>query len=425
MLKKFIIRKIEKYLFDLANKRLKDQSTKIIAITGSTGKSSTKEAIKCLLEVFFPGKAFASHGNMNESIGLPMAVLGFDYLPTKIEWPKVLLEARRKSKNKQFPDYLVLEMGVEKPGDIKYFTSLVKPNIALITNIGPAHLEQLKDIDGVLKEKGKLFDSLPEDGLAIYCRDDLKLKHLAEKLKIKTISYGFAEDSDIMAKVIKMDQTGTLVEIKNGLLKKQIKTKLVGSHMVLSMLAAMAVAKALDLDFDKSLQAIKNFKPLAGRMNLIEGVKNSLIIDDSYNANPNSVIAAMETMDSIDWPGRKVVILGNMNELGDFEEAGHKVIGRAAGSLADSIIFVGPNSDLMKQEAEKASLKNKRKIEIHTFETASRAVISLDELIKEKDLILVKASQNRMRFEKIVEAIMIDPSQAKNLLARQDKRWKK
>src|SRR5450830_224365 len=121
-MKKRIIKFIEKYLFDLAQKRLSDKKITIIAVTGSVGKTSTKEAIRVLMEHFFTGKVFVSHGNMNESIGIPLAILGFDYLPTKSGWPRMLLSARRKAKSKKFPNYLVLEMGVEKPGDIEYFT---------------------------------------------------------------------------------------------------------------------------------------------------------------------------------------------------------------------------------------------------------------------------------------------------------------
>lgn len=425
MLKKFVIKKIEKYLFTLADQRLKDKKTFIIAVTGSVGKSSTKEAIKMLLSSYFPEKVFASHGNMNESIGLPMSVLGFEYVPSKVEWPKVLLAARKKSRNKKFPKYLVVEMGVEKPGDIKYFTSLAKPNIALITNIGPAHLDALKDVDGVLKEKSQLFEQLPENGIAVYCNDDPKLKEYAKKIKQKKISYGFSADSDITAQIIKADKTGTLVEVSNGKLKKQVKTKIIGNHMVLAMLSAMGISEAMELDFDKSLKSLKLFEPLAGRMHLIEGIKNSVIIDDSYNANPNSVLAAMETLRSFNENGRKVVILGNMNELGRFEEGAHQIVARAAATFADLLVFIGQNSQIMKIAAEKEASKRKREVIIRTFETPSRATLSLDELILENDIILVKASQNKMRFEKIVEAIMADPSEAKNLLARQDKRWRR
>jgi UDP-N-acetylmuramoyl-tripeptide--D-alanyl-D-alanine ligase len=425
MLKKFIINKIEKYLYDLANQRLKDKKAFIIAVTGSVGKSSTKEAIKVLLDAFYPGKAFVSHGNMNESVGLPMSVLGFDYVPSKIEWPKVLIEARRKAKNRQFPEYLVLEMGVEKPGDIKYFTSLVKPNLALLTSIGPAHLENLGDIDGVLKEKVGLFDSLSEDGIAIYNNDDQKLREFAPKIKNHTISYGFSAGSKISARVINADRDGVLLEVGNGKLKKQIKTSLVGNHMILALLSAMAVGDALGLDFDKSVKALKEFKPLHGRMNLIEGIKDSLIIDDSYNANPNSVLAALETLRTFPTKGRRVVILGNMNELGKFEESAHKIVARAAATFADFMIFIGPNSVNMKESAEKEIAKRNKKVAVEIFETPSRASLSLEDLIEKDDLILVKASQNKMRFEKIVEAIMAHPEKAKELLARQDKRWKK
>jgi UDP-N-acetylmuramoyl-tripeptide--D-alanyl-D-alanine ligase len=425
MLKKFIIGKIEKYLFDLANQRLKDKKAFIIAVTGSVGKSSSKEAIKLLLESFFPGKVFASHGNMNESVGLPMSVLGFDYVPSKVEWPRVLMEAKKKAKNKQFPDYLIVEMGVEKPGDIEYFTKLVKPNIALITNIGPAHLEGLGDIEGVLKEKANLFKSLSDDGVAIFCNDDEKLAGLAPKLKSKKLSYGFSKGSNVSAKIVKAEKDGILLEVDNGKLKKQIRTNLIGNHMVLALLSAMAVAEALELDFDKSVKALKEFKPLNGRMSLIEGIKKSLIIDDSYNANPNSVLAALETLKNMESSGRKVVILGNMNELGKFEESAHKIVSKAAGTFCDLMIFIGPNSGVMKEAAESELTKRKRKAEIMVFETPSRAILSLDEIIQENDLILVKASQNRMRFEKIVEALMAHPERAKELLARQDKRWRK
>lgn len=425
-MKKYIIKFIEKYLFELAKKRLLDKKTCVIAVTGSAGKTSTKEAIRLLLEEFYPGKVFASHGNMNESIGIPMAVLGFDYLPTKAGWPKVLFQARKKAKNNKFPEYLILEMGVEKPGDINYFTKLVKPNIAVITNIGHAHLEGLGDIAGVLKEKTVLFNALPEDGVAIYNFDDKRLQGYATKIRAKKISFGLSSGSDISAKIIHLDAQGTLLEVTSNGLKKQIRSQLIGSHSIYSLLSAMAVSKSLDLNFDRSLLALKKLSPIPGRMNLIAGVKDSLIIDDTYNANPNSVVAALATLKSIESSGRKVVVLGNMNELGKFEEKAHLMVAGTAALTGDLLVFIGQNATLMKEEAERIAKNNSlTKVKIMTFETPSQANISFEGLIEKGDLILVKASQNRMRLERLVETIMANPKEAKDKLVRQDNRWRK
>lgn len=425
-MKKYVIKFIEKYLFDLAQKRLKDKKITIIAVTGSVGKTSTKEAIRVLMEHFFADKVFVSHGNMNESVGIPLAILGFDYLPTKSGWPKMLFEARKKAKSKKFPNYLVLEMGVEKPGDINYFTKLVKPDIALITNIGPAHLENLKDLNGVLTEKTQLFEALNDGGTAIYCQDDKKLVDYSKNIKHKKISYGFSEDATIKGKIVRADGGGSLLEVSSGTMKKQLKTEIVGRHLLEADLAAMAIASALGLDFDKALASLKDFKPLPGRMRLLAGTKNTQLIDDSYNANPVSVLAALETFEELSVKGRKVAILGNMNELGDLEQKSHKIVGAATARVCDFAVFIGPNAQLMKEAAELEAQKiNHNNFKAVTFDTTSRAVISLDELILENDTILIKASQNKMRFEKIVETLMADPSLAKGLLVRQDARWRK
>lgn len=424
-MKKRIIKFIEKYLYNLAQKRLTDKDTFIIAITGSAGKTSTKEAIRVLLESFFQDKIFSSHGNMNESIGMPMAVLGFEDLPSKSGWPKVLLQARKKAKNKQFPDYLVLEMGAEKPGDIKYFTTLVKPDIAIITNIGPAHLEYLKNLKGVLDEKSKLFEALDGNGVAVYNKDDKKLEEYIKLSKHKAISFGFSSGADVSGKVIRRDKSGTLFEVSYQTTKKQFKTQIIGDHLLYSILAAMAVSVVLNLDFDKSIYVLRDFKPLPGRMNLITGIKDSIIFDDSYNSNPVSALAALETLKTFDATGRKVAIFGNMNELGALEEKAHRIIAEAASLVCQQLVFIGPNAKLMQEAAEKMAQKeNIRNLKINIFDTTSRAVISLDEIIQKNDIILVKASQNKMRFEKIVAALMAHPEEAKDKLVRQDKRWR-
>jgi len=425
-MKKIAIKIIEKYLFRLARERLKNKKTFVIAITGSVGKTSTKEAIKVLLENFYPGEVFSSFGNMNDEIGMPMAILGFDYLPAKADWPRVFWEARRKLKNNKFPKYLILEMGVDHPGGIDYLTKIVQPDIAIVTAVAPAHLEQFKTLDAILEEKITLFKKLSGTGWAIYNSDDERLNKYSSEIKSKKISYGLTKGADISAKIIKSDLSGILVEFQSKAMKKQVKSDLIGEHLLYPLLAALSVSQALHLDFDRSINIIKKVPTLAGRMRVIKGVKGATLIDDSYNANPASMAAALKTLASFNHHGRKVAILGSMNELGEISNEAHQMIARVAGKICDLLVFIGPNAKIMRESVE--LLKSSDRVngqKIVVFEMVSRAVISIDELIEKNDLILVKASQNKMRFEKIVEALMAEPEKASEFLVRQGKRWGK
>jgi UDP-N-acetylmuramoyl-tripeptide--D-alanyl-D-alanine ligase len=423
-MKKFAVKIIEKYLFRLARERLKDKKTFVIAITGSVGKTSTKEAIKVLLEDFFPGEVFSSFGNMNDEIGMPMAILGFDYLPTKTEWPRIFWEAKKKLKNNNFPKYLVLEMGVDRPGGIEYLTKIVQPDIAIVTAVAPAHLEQFKTLDAVLEEKMTLLKKLTAAGYAIFNSDDERLNKYSTGIKSKKISYGLSQEADVSAKIIKSDLSGSLVEFRSKDMKKQVKSNLIGEHLLYPLLAALSVSRALQLDFDRSVNVIKKVPTLAGRMRVIKGIKETTLIDDSYNANPSSMTAALKTLANLDHLGRKVAILGNMNELGEVSEKAHRMIARVAGRICDLLVFIGPNAKIMQESVELLkSSERTRGQKIVIFEMVSRAVISIDELIEKNDLILIKASQNKMRFEKIVEALMAEPEKASGLLVRQGRRW--
>ena len=275
-----------------------------------------------------------------------------------------------------------------------------------------------------MKEKTELFNALRESGIAIYNHDDERLQKYSQKVKQNKISYGFSDGGTVKGKIVSADNKGTILEVTSNGLKKQMRFDVIGNHLLMAILSAMAVSQSLGLNFDKSLNALKKFVPLAGRMRLIPGIKSITIIDDSYNANPSSVLAALETLDSLKSKGRKVAILGNMNELGKYEERAHELVAKVAAKVCDQLVFVGSNAQLMGKVAKENALRGK-KLTINIFDTPSRAIISLDEIIKENDTILVKASQNKMRFEKIVEALMLEPEKAKTLLVRQDKRWNK
>ncbi|PJC65936.1 UDP-N-acetylmuramoyl-tripeptide--D-alanyl-D-alanine ligase, partial [Candidatus Berkelbacteria bacterium CG_4_9_14_0_2_um_filter_42_30] len=182
------------------------------------------------------------------------------------------------------------------------------------------------------------------------------------------------------------------------------------------------VAREFSIDPDEIVQALEEIRPQPGRMNPVKAKNEILVIDDSYNSNPYSAIEALETLSAIKWNGRKVAILGNMNELGSYTQEGHLQVGEVAGKVVDFLVAVGDNAEYLARGAGKLGLSKDKVI---TFKTTDEVIAQLDKLLSAGDLVLVKASQNKMRFENIVKYLLDNSALAEKLLVRQDKKWEK
>jgi len=337
----------------LASHILKKFHPKIIAITGSVAKSTTKEAIFYVLREKYHSKIARSIGNLNTEIGSPLAILGFKKNPRGTEWIIIMLKSLwRAFTLKNYPKILILEMAADKPGDIEYLTSFIKPKIAVITAIGPAHLEKFLSIKNVVNEKMNLVRALPQDGVAFLNKNDEILTNKTKTISQKVIWYEGGEN--------------------------------------LSQNVAILIGKFFKLSDNKINKGLQKIKPIRSRLNLILTKNGSTIIDDTYNANPASVKFAINHLVKIA-PKRKIAILGDMLELGEKSKIYHRNIGQFAKNKVDVVIAVG---DLA---------KNFPKANLHysNTEEAIQKILSDFQFLKD-DFILIKGSR-RMKMENIVQ----------------------
>jgi UDP-N-acetylmuramoyl-tripeptide--D-alanyl-D-alanine ligase len=407
----------------------------VIGITGSVGKTSAKEAIYTVLSKKFNIRRNIK--NYNNEIGVPLTVIGADSPGRSMfGWIGVFIKALKLilSKDENYPEILILEMGVDRPGDMKYLHNIVKCKIGVITLIGPVHLEFFGHIKNIQNEKSELIKNLPADGWAILNYDNEKTRQIANVSRAKILTYGFDEGARVRAQEVIFSFTekqginnlkGTSFKLSyNGSFVPVLLPKVIGYGVVYAALAGAAVGIAYGMNLVSISEALRAYDSPRGRMNLIPGIKNTLIIDDSYNSSPQSAIAALNIVKMI--PGaknmRKFVVLGDMLELGSYSEEGHRLVGKqVVKAKINKLIVVGERARDIARGAEEAGMGSDYIFQFPDPETAGRF---LQNRIKEGDLILIKGSQG-VRMEKIVKEIMAEPWRSKELLVRQDELWLK
>jgi len=402
----------------------------IIGVTGSAGKTSSREAIYTVLASKFQVRQNIK--NYNNEIGLPLTIIGAESPGRSLlGWSMVFLKAASLvfSKDKTYPDILVLEMGIDHPGDMAYLTSFVPPKIGVITLIGPMHLEHFGTIDRIEKEKGGLIANLPNDGWAVVNYDDERCRSIGQSSKSKIITYGFdtkasvravelffsfehgANNENLAGVSFKLSYDGSIVPV--------LLPKVLGYGAIYAALAGASVGVIYGMNLVDIAQALRNLSSPKGRMNIIPGIKDTLIVDDTYNGSPQPTIAAIQVIGKIPLQkgARRIAVLGDMMELGHFTQEGHRNVGRTvAENKLNILIAVGERS---KETAKAAELSGMSADCIHKFSNSDEAKKFLQEIIQPGDLILVKGSQS-MRMEKVVKEVMADPLRAKELLVRQD-----
>ena len=385
---------LQSYLKYFAKYYLRRAKPKIIAITGSVGKTSTKNAIFEVLKVHYGENVRKSHGNLNNETGVPLAILGIKKSPSNpFGWVSVLISAKLKSLFGNKVSILVLEYAADKPGDLEYLTSFAKPQIAVITGIGPAHLEAFGEMENVVKEKTSILSSLTEDGLAIINYDDKNLKNIDEE-SFNLIKYAINAEADITAKNIFTDIENyrpiTKFQVVSNKNKFQAELSTLGrSANIYSALAACAVGENMGLTKDEIIEGLQNIRSESHRMEVLAGIKGSIIIDDSYNANPLSMRSALDTLEHLS-AKRKIAVLGDMREIGNISDQAHQLIGEYAHEVANIFIAVG-------------DLAKKYKAENY-FEDIESATAYLLNEVQEGDMILIKASR-ALALDKIAEAL--------------------
>ena len=358
-----------KALGDIGNFHRSRFSIPIIGITGSNGKTTTKEMISVILSKKF--NALKNFGTENNNIGVPLTLL------------------RLNSEH----NIAVLEMGTNHLGEIRRLSEIARPTIAVITNVGPSHLEYLEDVDTVLKAKTEMLEYMNKDAKLILNADDEHLRTI--KTNLKTIWFGFDKEADFYADKISLEPEGISFRL-NG--KWDISLGVLGRHNVSNALGAIACAWDFGIPIEEIRDALKEFKVPNMRME-VKRFGDIKIINDTYNANPQSMKQAIEALRDMVTEGRKILIAGDMLELGTFSGRFHHLVGKqAAESGIDLIVAVGKLAEHISNGAQEAGMSEK-KIKLCALMKDARAKVAT--LIKKGDTVLVKGSR-AMRMEEIV-----------------------
>jgi len=406
---------------------------KVIGITGSVGKTSAKEAVYTVLNSKFNVRR--SVKNYNNEIGVPLTIIGSDS-PGKclIGWIGVFLRAMRLilRHDPHYPKVLVLEMGIDKPLDMDYLLSIVSPDIGVVTAVGSVHLENFGTQNNLQKEKSKMIAGVKKDGYSIINFDNKQTLDMKDLSRAKVLTFGMEKGADVSAIEARFSFGPKNSQRIEGISFKMIHSgstvpcylpAAIGYNSIYASLVAASVGIAMKMNLLEISAALKNFQSPKGRMNLIEGIKKTYIIDDTYNSEPKSVLMGLETVAKfpIESGAKKFVILGDMLELGRDSVEKHKEIGRKLAEIKINILITsGERSRDIGRGAEEAGMNSDY---IFHFATSKEAGIFVQDRISQGDLVYVKGSQGA-RMEKTVLEIMADPLRAEDLLVRQGKEWK-
>lgn len=352
-----------------------------VGITGSVGKTSTKEMISSVLSEKY--KTLKNKGNYNNEIGVPLTLLNLD----------------------QSHQAAVIEMGMSDFGEISRLTFMVRPDIAVITNIGLSHIEKLGSRQNILKAKMEILESMDKSGVVVLNGDDNLLDGLRDLLNFKTVFYGTEDNADYQAyNIMSAGENGMYFEVSVNGKEYKIHLHVPGMHNVYNALAAIAVGVEMDVPMDDILKGLSKFCPEKMRMNIIS--KNGIkIINDAYNANPQSMEAALGVLKDIGGEKRKIAILGDMLEMGEFARESHVNIGKFAVSKGiEYIIAIGKNAN---NTISGALEQGARENNVFMFDSNEEAKGFLKKFISKGDYILVKGSRG-MKMEEIVESLTVE-----------------
>ena len=344
----------------------------VIAVTGSSGKTTTKEYVRMILKSKY--RVHANPGNYNNHIGVPLTLLETD------------------ADN----EYLISEVGANHLGEIEFLAQLIRPNIGVITNIGDAHIGLFGSRDRIADAKSELLSGVDRDGHVVLPRDDDYFDLLKDRSRSRVVTYGFSEDSTYRAGHV--EERGDHIEFRVN--DEPLSIKSFGLYNVLNACAAFSVGELCGVEADRIRAALHNTEPVAGRAQ-IHRAANMIIIDDSYNANPSSMKASLDGLSR--FPGRRhVAILGDMAELGTYAESAHREIGAYISDVAvDAVYWLGDNGRIAAEACRSAGAS----VTFETFDTFEELLRALRRGLKPGDAVLVKASR-AAALDRVVERLL-------------------
>lgn len=353
--------------------------TRVIGITGSVGKTTTKEIVAQVLSERY--KTVRSQGSYNNEIGLPLTLLGLT----------------------SDDAYAVLEMGMYVRGDIQALAEIARPDVGVLTNVDVVHAERAGRIEDIALAKRELVEVLPPgpDGVAILNYDDARVRAMADYARARVFSYGVSDDADLRASGVEsLGLVGIAVTLHHGVDKVRLTVPLLGRHSVYPVLRGAAVGLVEGLTWDEIRRALEApVDPI--RLVLLPGLSGSTILDDTYNSSPPSALAALDLLADLD--GRRVAVLGDMLELGPYEREGHLAVGCRAAQVASELVVVGDLGPVLAEGALGCGLTPDC---IHSAPDSEEAAQLLPSLVQPGDVILVKGSRG-VKMEHIVTALRV------------------
>lgn len=350
---------------------------RVIGITGSVGKSTTKELAAEVLSTRF--RTLKNPGNLNNEIGLPLTIL-------------------QLTENHEIA---ILEMGFYVPGEINFLCDLAMPQVGVVTNIGTVHAERAGSIEAIVSGKAELVEALPPepDGVAILNFDDPRVRGMAERTQAKVFFYGLSSGADLWADNIEgLGLEGIRFRLHYLDETLHLRVPLIGRHSVHTVLRAAAIGLEEGLTWQEIVDGLQTGKAQL-RLVAVRAKSGALLLDDTYNASPESTMAALNLLE--DLAGHRIAILGDMLELGQYEQQGHELVGARAAEVADQLVTVGERAVVIAKAANRAGLAKEK---IKEFESSEQAVDYLQENLNSKDVVLVKGSRG-MQMEIIVNAL--------------------
>lgn len=370
----FIVADTTRALQEIAHDYRKKFSIPVFALTGTSGKTTTKEMLGTVLSQKF--NLLKTTGNLNNHIGVPLT----------------LFQLSRQH------EFALIEMGTNHFGEIKRLVEIAAPQYGLITNIGRGHLEFFGSVEGVARAKHELFDGLPPEGMAFINADDARIMQKTPNVKRK-IYFGLKNQADIKGEIIRMNEEGVATF---KVLNQEIRLTVPGIHNVYNALAALSVGLEFGMSIEQVKPMLESFRPHSKRMEVLN-LGNLRIINDCYNSNPESLLAALDVLDRMFASGKKIAVLADMLELGDTAEYEHRNIGKFLTQLQlDHVLGFGPFTEALVQEA-----RNHSRIDARHFTEKAELVHYLKSLLSAGDLILIKGSRG-MAMETVLEDLMAD-----------------
>lgn len=428
---------LEAYLGWCVKKAIKRDKPTVVAIGGSVGKTTTRSVISVVMSALFkPEEYRTSIKNFNNELGVPISVFA-KKMPGKspVKWLDLLFAGTLHALGVKKLDmrYLVLEMGADHPGDLDYLLRIAPPTIAIITALGAEHTEHFGSAESAIEEERRILRVLPGDGEAVLNTDDVFTWESRSLVKGETVGFGKGAEA-----LVRIESTKAVLNSENfedsGL---EITLKIMGYHTATIKLkgvfgepyayavaGAMAFCLGMDHDLTPALKKLEDeFSGVLGRTRLIKGIKNTVLLDDSYNAQPQAMASAINDLVNFPVPagGRRIAVLGDMLDLGDLTEHEHEKVGEQIYKAnIDILITCGKLARIIAQTAKAKGMDESR---IRSFDNSSEAGYFLQqEVIRQNDVLLIKGSQGA-RMEKVVKELMAEPLRAEQMIVRQTPEW--